>query len=142
MTDPALCTDEEIAVLVHAFYGKARLDPELGPIFNAHVADWNHHLGQITDFWSGVLRGTGRFTGAPMPKHMALPDLTAALFQRWLALFRETAAEQPNRAMADRATMLAQRVANSLWYGYQINRHPETLPSLLPATDPARPMQP
>jgi hemoglobin len=76
-----------------------------------------------------VLRGTGRFTGAPMPRHVALPGLNAGLFQRWLALFHESTEAQPNRAMGEYADAMAQRIAQSLWYGYQMSHRPEALPS-------------
>ena len=31
--------------------------------------------------------------GRPMPKHIAIPELSDAHFQRWLTLFRQTAEE-------------------------------------------------
>ena len=71
--DPNLCTEEEISKLVHTFYARARQDPSLGPIFEAHVTDWDTHFVQMINFWSMKLRGTNRFRGAPMPKHVALP---------------------------------------------------------------------
>jgi len=127
-----LCTEAEIARLVHAFYAKVRQDDELGPIFNAHIDDWDHHLAKLTDFWSSILLRSGRYSGTPMPKHAALPDLNAELFQRWLGLFRDTAAEQPNQAMAAQACAMAERIAQSLWMGYQISREPHAIPSGLP----------
>jgi hemoglobin len=117
-----LCTEEEVARLVHSFYARVRQDGQLGPIFAAHVDDWEPHLAKLVDFWSSILRRTGRFTGAPMPKHAALPGLTAELFQHWLALFRENAAAQPNQAMAAQACVMAERIAQSLWLGYQAGR--------------------
>lgn len=132
MPSSDLCTDAEISAMVHAFYADVRRDPALGPIFNEHVDNWDHHLAKLVDFWSAVLRGTGRFSGAPMPKHAALPGLTPELFQRWLALFRETTAALPNHAMGEQAYMLAQRIARSLWYGYQLSRNPDALPGDLP----------
>lgn len=126
-----LCTEQEVADLVRAFYGQVREDAVLGPFFDAHVADWDHHLDKLADFWSSILRRTGRFTGAPMPKHIALPDLNAELFQRWLALFQETAMAQPNRAMGEHAYLMAQRIAQSLWYGYQLSRNPDVSPETL-----------
>lgn len=71
------------------------------------------------DFWSALLRGTKRFAGAPMPKHVVLENLSAALFRRWLTLFRLTAQEQPKQAMAEEACTLAARIAERLWGGYQ-----------------------
>lgn len=123
MPDPQLCSEEEIAELVHRFYARVRRDEQLGPIFNAHVHDWNAHLIKLTDFWSSALRGTRRFRGTPMSVHAALPGLTAGLFQHWLQLFEATAAELPNQALRERATELAGRIAQSLWYGYQMANH-------------------
>lgn len=129
MTVAVLCTDDEISRMVHDFYAQVRRDDMLGPIFNAHIDDWDHHLGLLVDFWSSILLRTGRFKGTPMPKHIALPGLTAELFQRWLALFQETTAAQPNQAMGEQAYAMAQRIAQSLWYGYQLNRHPGLSPA-------------
>ncbi|MCP5327718.1 MAG: group III truncated hemoglobin [Sinobacteraceae bacterium] len=131
MAAVVLCTEEEITALVHAFYAKVRRDAALGPIFEAHVDDWDHHLAKLVDFWSAILLRTGRFSGAPMPKHAALPGLNADLFKRWLALFLETTAEQPNREMGSQAYVAAQRVAQSLWYGYQYTHQPDALPTKL-----------
>ncbi|MDB5898520.1 MAG: preprotein translocase subunit TatC [Ramlibacter sp.] len=126
-----LCTEDEVAGLVHAFYARVRRDDLLAPIFNAHVDDWERHLATLVDFWSSILRRTGRFTGAPMPKHAVLPGLNAELFQRWLQLFRETAGAQSNQAMATQACVMAARIAESLWMGYQINQDPDRLPKAL-----------
>lgn len=131
MTAEALCTEEEVSTLVHAFYARVRRDAVLGPIFEAHIADWDAHLAKLVDFWSSMLRRTGRFTGAPMPRHAALPGLDEALFGRWLALFRETAAEQSNQAMAAQACTTAERIAQSLWLGYQQSRDPASVPRML-----------
>ena len=122
MPTPDLCTEEEVHQLVHGFYARVRQDPVLGPIFDTHIADWTPHLAKMVDFWSGALRGTGRFRGTPMPKHVALPGLTVELFQRWLTLFGETTATLGNLPMQERANDLAERIAESLWYGYQISR--------------------
>ena len=73
----------------------------------------------------------------PMPTHVAMPNLSAALFERWLALFGQTTAALPNRPMADAAMQMAQRMARSLWYGYQLSRDPSLpLAELRPATPP------
>lgn len=128
---PDLCTEEDVARLVHMFYARVRLDDALGSIFDEHVEDWDWHLARMVDFWSSMLRRTGRFLGSPMTKHAALPGLSAELFQRWLQLFRETAAEQPNQPMAELACAMAERVAQSLWMGYQISRDPDGIPATL-----------
>jgi hemoglobin len=44
-----------IEKLVRTFYDRARLDPLIGPIFEAKVRDWDAHIRQICDFWSSIL---------------------------------------------------------------------------------------
>ncbi len=134
MSEPELCTEAEIAALVYAFYRAVQKDPSLGPIFAAHVGDWDRHLTKMVDFWSSALRKTARYRGTPMPTHVALRGLTGELFGRWLELFRATTEAQPNAALKKRADELAGRVAQSLWYGYQMHRQPDELPASLPAT--------
>lgn len=124
-----LCTEAEVTSLVHSFYARVRQDSVLGPIFDTHVDDWDHHLAKLVDFWSAILRRTNRFTGAPMPRHAALPGLSNELFQRWLQLFRDNAAEQANQPMGALACAMAERIAQSLWMGYQISRNPDALPA-------------
>ncbi len=122
-----LCTEDEVSELVFTFYDAVRQDAVLGPIFERHVKDWDAHMPKMVDFWSSTLRGTARFRGTPMPKHVAIPGLSADLFQRWLVLFRQSNATLRNTAMAERANDLADRIAQSLWYGYQMS-HGATLP--------------
>ena len=85
-------TEAEISTLVDTFYAKVRLDPDIGPIFNAIISDWPYHLALLKDFWSTVLLTTGRYKGDPMMKHLQL-SLDPPHFERWLALFAETAHE-------------------------------------------------
>ncbi len=132
MPDIVDCTEGDIRQLVDAFYGRVRRDPALGPIFEARVADWDEHLAKLTDFWSAILRRTGRFSGSPMAAHARLDDLDASLFLRWLELFRETAASQAHQVMAEQACAAAERIADSLWMGYQISRGGDGIPTPLP----------
>ena len=126
-----LCSEDDIALLVHAFYARVRADPVLGPIFDARIHDWDAHLVKLVDFWSSALLHTRRFNGAPLPRHAAMSGLSADLFRRWLRIFRDVAAAQSNRAMAERAVMLAERIAQGLWLGYQLAHTPHALPQPL-----------
>lgn len=128
MARPDLCTLEEIRHLVDTFYSRIQADALLGPVFDQHIDDWPTHLDIMVRFWSSILLGSGQYSGTPMPKHVALPDLNAAMFQHWLKLFHATTAELPNRDMANQADELAQRIARSLWFGYQMNREPNRMP--------------
>jgi len=120
-----LCTEADVTRLVHLFYAKVRADEVLGPIFEAHVGNWEHHLAKLVDFWSSALRGTARYRGAPLPKHVALQGLRIEFFHRWLGLFRETTRSLGNDDLQARADELAHRIAGSLWYGYQLRHSPE-----------------
>jgi len=102
--------------LVHAFYAKVRADDLLGPVFAARIADWGPHLERMCRFWSAVALMSGRYHGNPMAKHLALP-VDAGHFDRWLALFEETAGEVcPPRAAAHFVER-AHRIAESLELG-------------------------
>lgn len=137
MPTSELCTEEEVSQLVYRFYAKVREDATLGPIFDRHVADWDVHMPKMVAFWSSALRGSKSYHGTPMPVHCALPDLNDSLFARWLDLFQQTANALPNQAMAERAVMLSQRIAQSLWYGYQLHQDPDRMPDNLPIGAPA-----
>ena len=88
----AQISEARISALVDDFYTKVRQDPEIGPIFNAVVDDWPHHLAVMKDFWSSVLLSSGRYKGNPMMRHLPL-RLDPQHFERWLVLFAETAHE-------------------------------------------------
>lgn len=133
MRNPELCREDEIVTMVHRFYASVRDDAALGPVFDAHVADWDRHLCRMCDFWSSVLLGTTRYRGTPMPTHARLPDLSPALFRRWLELFHATTQTLGNDALQQRADALAERIAQSLWYGYQLFHVPGELPEPIPA---------
>ncbi len=64
--DPA-----SIEKLVATFYGRAREDEVIGPIFADAVHDWDHHIAQIAAFWSSVILKTGNYDGRPMAPHLA-----------------------------------------------------------------------
>ena len=121
----AAYTEKEIDQLVRSFYEKARKDPSLGPIFEAHVTNWEEHFIQMTDFWSGNLLGTNRFNGAPMPKHLAVPNLRPELFEQWLKLFKQTTQELDNESFQLHVNLLAYRIASRLWAAYQMQHYPD-----------------
>ncbi|MFN3724111.1 MAG: group III truncated hemoglobin [Paracoccaceae bacterium] len=105
--------DAMLTRLVHGFYGRVRSDPLLGPVFADRVTDWGPHLERMVAFWSSVALMTGRYHGAPMPKHLPLP-VEAEHFARWLDLFRQTAQEVCPPAGADWVIERAERIAASI----------------------------
>ena len=125
MSTAPICSEAEVADLVHRFYAAVRQDPLLAPIFAAHVHDWDQHLGRMVAFWCSTLLGSGDYRGTPMARHAVLPDLSPELFRHWLTLFHATTAALANAGLRERADLLAARIAQSLWYGYQLYRSPE-----------------
>lgn len=104
-----------IRAVVDHFYARARRDDVIGPVFNRIIPDseWPAHLAKIADFWSSMLLGTGRYDGRPMPKHMAIPDLSDAHFIRWLRLFRETVEQICPPDIAALFVERSERIGNS-----------------------------
>jgi len=102
--------------LVRCFYGKARQDPLIGPIFESKVHDWEAHFGRMGAFWSSVALMSGRYHGQPMAVHMPLP-IDTPHFDRWLEIFAATAKEVCPPAAANYFLERAHRIADSLELG-------------------------
>jgi hemoglobin len=109
-------TESMIERLVHGFYAKVREDALLAPVFEARIHDWDTHLQRMCAFWSSVALMSGRYHGSPMAKHMPLP-VDADHFDRWLALFVETARELCPPEAVIHFVERAQRIAESLELG-------------------------
>lgn len=115
MEDVSGIDEAELSRLVGAFYNRVRTDPELGPIFNEAINDWPHHLEKLTDFWSSVMLGTGRYKGRPVPAHLKHKDaITTEMFERWLALWQQTTNELLPAEAAAALQSRAARIAESL----------------------------
>lgn len=111
--------DAMIERLVRRFYEQVRGDPLLGPVFEARIADWEHHLQRMFAFWSSVALMTGRYHGQPMQKHAPLP-VDSRHFNRWLALFEQTAEEVCPPVAAAHFVERAHRIADSLELGVAV----------------------
>jgi hemoglobin len=82
--------EDGIRAVVAEFYRRARRDDRLGPVFEAHIHEWEGHLARMTDFWSAALLRTGRYSGRPVETHRAIDGLSSGHFDRWLSLFEAT----------------------------------------------------
>jgi hemoglobin len=109
-------TEAMIDGLVRAFYARVRADAMLAPVFDARIHDWEPHLLTMCAFWSSVMLMTGRYHGTPMVKHMPLP-VDARHFDRWLALFEQTARDICPTEAATEFVERARRIAASLELG-------------------------
>ena len=112
-----------IAELVDRFYDKVRRHPDLGPVFDAAVHDWDDHKRTLTAFWSSVALRTASYRGNPMAAHRAQP-IRAEHFEQWLSLWRETTAEVLAPAHAALLCSHAERIGQSLRYGLGLNGEP------------------
>ena len=116
--------DVMIDRLVRRFYDRVRRDPLLGPIFESGVQDWDAHIERMCNFWSSVALMSGRYHGQPMAAHLPLP-IEALHFDRWLAIFAETAQDLCPPAAAAHFIDRARRIAGSLALGVAAVRRDE-----------------
>jgi len=110
-----------IEPLVRTFYGRARLDPLIGPIFENKVHDRERHLGRMCAFWSSVALMSGRYHGQPMVAHLPLP-IDTPHFDRWLEIFAETTSDVCPPPAAAHFLERAHRIAESLELGIAVRR--------------------
>ncbi len=89
------------------------MDPDIGPVFNDAVQNWDAHLALLKDFGSTVLLTTGRYKGNPLLAHFPLP-IEERYFARWLKLFSETANEVMPASHAAMVTHKADLIARNM----------------------------
>ncbi len=118
MTNTPLAVLDEAAIerQVRDFYARARRDPVLGPVFARAIApaDWPAHLDRMCRFWSAVLLGSRRYAGDPLAAHRRAAGIQPSMFERWLALWGETASALFTEDLAGVLTDRAQRIGASL----------------------------
>jgi len=116
-------TEPMIVEVVHAFYGRVRRDPTLGPVFARVIGDdWDAHLSKMCDFWSSVLLMSGRFHGTPMVAHIRLEDVGPQHFAHWLRIFRDTVTEICPADAAALFVAKSKMIARSLQFGIASHR--------------------
>lgn len=88
---------KDIELLVDAFYTKVLADQSISFFFTRIVpVDFEKHLPVMYDFWENIVFHTGAYEGNPMEKHKKIHQqhaMSAAHFERWLQLFKETVNE-------------------------------------------------
>jgi hemoglobin len=112
--DSGRISEERIRAVVVEFYRRARHDDRIGPVFDAHVEDWDVHLARMVDFWSAALLRSGRYSGNPLQKHRAIPGLTLEHFDRWVALFETTVQELCSESEAAAFVFRAHRMREAM----------------------------
>lgn len=119
-TVPPEITRQDIELLVEAFYEHVRNDPVLGPVFNPAVHDWDEHKATLVKFWSAVVLGTREYRGNPMAAHRP-HRIVAEHFEYWLSLWHHTAKQHLGEEKAEIFIGFAQRIAQSLMYGLNLD---------------------
>ncbi len=107
-------TEDRIRAVVVEFYRRARRDDRLGPVFDAHVREWDEHLARMTDFWSAALLRTGRYAGRPVERHREVGGLEPRHFDRWVELFEVTVHDLCPPREAEAFLVRARRMRNAM----------------------------
>lgn len=127
--DP-IAMEAAIERLVRRFYEKWETDDLLEPVLRM-VPELEPHLVLIIDFWSRQLLNTDRYQGRPFPPHWAL-KIEPAHFDRWMALFTETAKEELPADLAEQAILKAGHMSTAFQAGLFPLRGPDGRPMRMP----------
>jgi len=132
MQEPSRLDASRIAHLVDRFYEKVRVDPLLGPVFNAAVHDWDEHKRTLTSFWCSVALRANSYRGNPMAVHRMQPGIRTEHFERWLSLWKTTTRDVLDDADAQLMLEHADRIGRSLRLGMglpeQLGKTPFAIP--------------
>jgi len=107
----------DVELLVRSFYRTVLADDVLAPVFRSAEFDLERHLPVMIDFWTTVLFRSGEYRGNPLAVHVDLHRRvppTQDHFDRWLALWAQTADELFAGERADAAKAQATRIGSSI----------------------------
>ena len=71
---------------IRPFCMDVRQHAVLGPIFNAHIKDWETHLAKIADFWALQTGGPSGYRGGFAGAHLQI-GIRPEFFDHWLSLW-------------------------------------------------------
>lgn len=112
--------ESALRLLLADFYARARADDLLGPLFAAHVKDWDAHLDRVTAFWVTMLGGGAAWRGNLNSVHAGL-GIRGPHLARWLALFGEAAQAHLSPEAAARLIARAEAMGARLGQGKRGN---------------------
>lgn len=109
---------ESIHALVHTFYAKVQLHPELNPVFQRRVKNWPEHLGRMVKFWTTILTGEMVYVhherGGPPQLHQAIEELEFEHFETWLGIWQDNAIELFSQECVNELTARSANMARVL----------------------------
>ena len=101
-----------VSRLIKWFYARVRFEPDLEPIFNAHITKWSEHLETLVDFWSTQVGGPATYkTG--MGRHFKL-QLGPEHFTTWLRVWEANCRDLLQEREASEMIALAHSIADDL----------------------------
>jgi len=96
------------------FYGQARKDHLLGPVFHRVVDDWEFHISKVSFYWRRQTEGAPNYDQNFPLRHQPL-HLEAKHFHRWLTLFRDACFHVLPATEAQEVFDIAYKVAQNLF---------------------------
>jgi hemoglobin len=101
-----------VSRLIKWFYARVRFEPDLEPVFNAHITKWGEHLETLVDFWATQAGGPATYrTG--MGRHFKL-HLAPEHFATWLRVWEENCRDLLQEREAGEMIALAHSIADDL----------------------------
>lgn len=110
-------TPAQIDTVVAEFYATVRSHPGLGPIFAAHVIDWQPHEAKIASFWRNAILFERNYDGNPMQAHREAGNVKGPMFDIWLGLFDSVLNRNLPQETAAAWSALAHRIGRGLRMG-------------------------
>jgi hemoglobin len=103
---------EDLRRVLVEFYARVEAEPLLAPYFEG--IDMMAHMPRIEAFWATMLFHTGTYTGSAFQPHLAMPGLSSAHFDRWVATMDATVSDLFAGPRAEQMKDLAHRIAYSM----------------------------
>ena len=115
---PDLDSKDNIRTFIDLFYEKVLFDDLIGHIFTDVAGiDVKQHIPIICSYWEKLLLGDKGYQRHTMNIHRnvhAKFPFTTEEFDRWLSLFKQTAAESFDGVKTDRAIQVATSIASNM----------------------------
>jgi hemoglobin len=108
----------DIETLLRRFYGQVLVDEVLAePFAEVRAIGLDAHLPKMCDFWEAMLFRAGRYRGSALTAHRNVhgqTPLSGRHFVRWLTIWHNTVDEMYRGPAAERAKVLATRIASAM----------------------------
>lgn len=110
--DGPIVDESALPALLEAFYDRVRRDALFRPCFDRAEEDWLAQVKRLGDSWSAMMRNGGRWICIPTPLHSGKDlAITASMFERWRALWRQVTAEMLPPAAAAAMQIRSRRIS-------------------------------